>query len=64
MSAVGNALKDVEEKSKATKNELKTLEKALKLDPQKLGEAKASTENLIRQIESIRDHLKDKLKDI
>ena len=25
MSVVGNALKDVEEKSKATKNELKTL---------------------------------------
>lgn len=33
MSAVTNALKDVEEKSKATKSELNTLEKALKLDP-------------------------------
>lgn len=36
----------------------------LKLDLRKLGEAKASAENLIRQIESIRDHLNDKLKDI
>ena len=33
MSAVTIALNDVEEKSKTTKNELKTLEEALKLDP-------------------------------
>ena len=57
MSAVGNALKDVEEKSKATKNELKTLEKALKLDPQNVEmlteKQKALTERISQSKEQL-----------
>lgn len=57
MSGVANALKDVEEKSKATKSELKTLEKALKLDPQNVELLTEKQKSLNERISQSREQL-------
>lgn len=57
MSAVTNALKDVEEKSKATKSELNTLEKALKLDPSNVELLTEKEKTLAESIKTAKERL-------
>lgn len=62
---INKELRDIPEelKSGMAADSVKTnASTVLKFKPGKLDEAKASTDDLIKQIEAIRDHLNDKLK--
>ena len=57
MSAITNALKDVEEKAQKSKSELKQLEKALKLDPSNVELLNEKQKTLSESIKTARERL-------
>lgn len=63
MDGVSNALKGIEERAKVSKNELKTLEKALKLDPTNVELLSEKEKTLAESIKTAKERL-EQLKNV